>query len=221
VEADAGLVCQARHGLRAAKFLSDDILLPLRQSDASGRITFLGILSDGTKATQKVPISQNGDWPLYVGLYGGKGSLLGWTSVTNHEDGDLNGILSWSKAAAAGKLYANGFTNNATLTGSRYTRPNSGRVLNLINGFVTFTGGDLSAPFTNHVTLTEDNRFANLSTNKLTLSITPATGLFAGIGTDPATGKSIPFKGAVLRKQNRASGHFLGPTQSGRVSVDP
>jgi hypothetical protein len=189
--------------------------------DASGRITFLGILGDGTKATQKVPISQNGDWPLYVGLYGGKGSLLGWTSVTNHEDGDLNGILSWSKAAAAGKLYANGFTNNATLTGSRYTRPNSGRVLNLINGFVTFTGGDLSAPFTNHVTLTEDNRFANLSTNKLTLSITPATGLFAGTGTDPVTGKSIPFKGAVLRKQNRASGHFLGPTQSGRVSVDP
>jgi hypothetical protein len=91
----------------------------------------------------------------------------------------------------------------------------------LDNAFVTFTGGDLYAPFTNEVALAEDNKFVNLSPNNLTLKISLPNGSFSGSAADPATGRSVSFKGVVLQRQNRASGHFLGPTQSGKVSLDP
>jgi hypothetical protein len=189
--------------------------------DPGGRLTLTGVLGDGTKAAQKVPISQNGNWPFYLGLYGGRGSMLGWASVSNRDDDDLNGMMSWIKPAGAGKLYPAGFTNDTPLTGSHYARPETGRVLNLGNTFVTFTGGGLSAPFTNEVALAENNRFANLSANRLTLNISVPNGSFSGSAADPATGKSLSFKGVVLQKQNRASGHFLGPAQGGRVSIGP
>jgi len=189
--------------------------------DTGGWLTFTGVLGDGTKAAQRVPISQGGDWPLYLALYGGKGSMLGWASVTNRDDGDLNAMLSWSKPAGSGKLYPGGFTNGVMLAGSRYARPDAGRVLNLSNAFVTFIGGDLSAPFTNEVALSEDNKFASLSASRLTLNIALPTGLLSGSAVEPATGRSLSFKGVVLQRRNRASGHFLGPTQSGKVSLGP
>lgn len=189
--------------------------------DARGWLTFTGVLGDGTKAAQKIPISQGGNWPLYFGLYGGNGSMLGWTSVSNRDDGDLSGTLSWIKPAGSSKLYPGGFTNGVTLAGSQYAPPGAGRVLDLDNAFVTFTGGDLYAPFTNEVVLAEDNKFVNRSTNKLTLKISLPNGSFSGSAADPATGRSVSFKGVVLQRQNRASGHFLGPTQSGKVSLGP
>jgi hypothetical protein len=189
--------------------------------DTSGWLTFTGVLSDGTKAAQKVPISQGGDWPLYFSLYGGNGSMLGWTSVSNRDDGDLGGTLSWIKPASSSKLYPGGFTNGVTLAGSQYTPVGAGRVLDLDNAFVTFTGGDLYAPFTNEVALAEDNKFVNLSPNNMTLRISLPNGSFSGSAAVPATDRSVSFKGVVLQRQNRASGHFLGPTQSGKVSLGP
>ena len=39
--------------------------------------------------------------------------------------------------------------------------------------------------------------------------------------TDPATGKALPFSGAVFQKQNAAYGFLLGTNQSSRVSLTP
>jgi hypothetical protein len=133
----------------------------------------------------------------------------------------LEGALSWIKPAGVGKLYPDGFTNQTMLIGSSYSRPDSGRVLNFTNALVTFTGENLSAPFTNEVTLSSDNKFANLSSNKLALSVALPNGSVSGSALDPTTGKSFSFKGVVLQKQNRASGHFQGASQSGRISIDP
>jgi hypothetical protein len=188
---------------------------------AAGRLTFAGVLGDGSKAAQKISISPTGDWPFYVSLYGGKGSIIGWASVMNRDDTDLAGSLNWIKPALPGGLYPEGFTNRSGIVGSRYVRPDAGRVLNISNARFSFTGGNLSAPFTNEVTLTEGNRLTDRNDNKLRFDFAPAAGAFSGKETNPATGKAIPFKGVVLQKQNRASGHFLGPTRSGRVSLDP
>ena len=57
----------------------------------------------------------------------------------------------------------------------------------------------------------------NLGTNKLTLSINLASGLFNGSVTTPDGSRSFPFKGAVYQKQNQGWGFFLGTNQSGRV----
>ena len=37
--------------------------------DAGGNAKLVGVLGDGSKVTQQVPISGNGHWPLYLPLY--------------------------------------------------------------------------------------------------------------------------------------------------------
>ena len=49
-----------------------------------GTITLAGSLADGTAISQSSVVSQDGYWPLYVNLYGGKGSLWGWNYFTNN-----------------------------------------------------------------------------------------------------------------------------------------
>src|SRR5262249_10833422 len=44
--------------------------------NTGGRVTFTGVLADGSAIAQSVPVSKNGAWPLYVSLYGGRGSAL-------------------------------------------------------------------------------------------------------------------------------------------------
>jgi hypothetical protein len=84
----------------------------------NGRVHLTGRLSDGTAISQSAGISTNGGWPLYVSLYGGKGSLLGWISFTNQPASRFNGTATWTKTAARGSWYANGFTNLVTALGS-------------------------------------------------------------------------------------------------------
>jgi hypothetical protein len=61
----------------------------------------------------------------------------------------------------------------------------------------------------------------NLDTNKLTVTITSASGLFSGSIGVPGSGKTVAFTGVVLQKQNIGSGFFLGTNQSGRVLLSP
>ena len=44
--------------------------------DKANVVTFGGTLAEGTKVVQKVAVSRNGHWPLYVSLHSGQGSLL-------------------------------------------------------------------------------------------------------------------------------------------------
>ena len=78
------------------------------------------------------------------------------------------------------------------------------------------TGG-----ITNAVLLEPNNKVLNMSTNRLSLSFTVATGAFKGSVVDPATQKPISFGGVVLQKQNVGYGFFLGANQSGQVRLGP
>jgi hypothetical protein len=51
--------------------------------DDLGNATFEGILPDGTKVSQASMVSREGYWPLYVPLYGGRGSLWAWCQFAN------------------------------------------------------------------------------------------------------------------------------------------
>lgn len=185
-----------------------------------GGISFAGALADGTKVSQKANLLENGQWPFYIGLYSGKGSIFGWLTFSNQADSDITGPVDWFKlSGASGKFYSGGFTNVSDATGSLFT--NAAPVLNLTDGQVVFSNGNV-ATFTNEVTLSAANKITNDSTNNaLTMSITTSSGLFKCIVVNPSTGKRFAADGVLLQKQNFGSGFFLGTNQTGSVVFGP
>jgi hypothetical protein len=187
--------------------------------NAAGTVSWKGMLADNTSvAPSAVGISKSGHWPLYVALYGKLGSISGW--VTNFSnDGALAGEVNWFRVGAYGKLYPRGFTNAPLLvTGSAFT-PGTSKipVLEPTNLFLTFSGGGLAAPLTNHLTLYDTGKFATNGGDapKLSLSVTPGTGLISGSFLDPQTRQTSAIKGVVLQRQGAAAGFFLGTNATG------
>jgi len=189
--------------------------------DGYGRVSFAGMLADGTKVSQKIELSKNGQWPFHRGLYGGPGAIHGWLTLTNRSTNDIRGTLGWIKPALPkAKLYPGGFTSEATALGSQYSRPltATNRVLNLTQTQIVFSGGNVPMAFTNAITLSERNKIGNLSSNKLSLSLSTWSGLFRGSVANPATGKSASFKGAVLQNRNGGAGFLSGTNRSARLT---
>ena len=184
--------------------------------DAGGNVRFAGSLADGTKVSQSAPISKSGLWPLYVPLYSGQGLLISWQAFTNQSGSDLGGVLDWIKLPnLKSHFYAGGFTNECEAMGSGYLAVKTGNILNFTSGRISFDGGNLPSDFTNTVTIV-NNKVSNSSTNKLSLSFSTSTGIFHGKVTDPLTGKSSPFGGAVLQKMDAGYGYSLGVNKTSR-----
>jgi hypothetical protein len=194
--------------------------------DSNGVATLKGFLADKTSAAQKAPLSRNGEWPLYVPLYAGKGSLLSWVAFTDRPTDDFHGLLNWNKPMmpASTKYYRAGFTTNENeVVGARYTAPvgTTNKVLQMSGGQLTFTGGNLSQDHAAAVTLGLGSKVTNGSPHKLTMTFTPSSGLFRGSFTPTNAGsKAVSFAGAVLQKGTNAAGHYLGTNQSGRVLLE-
>jgi RHS repeat-associated protein len=189
--------------------------------DKGGVAVLSGWLAEGTAMSQSVPVSQEGDWPLYVSLYSGKGLLMAWLRFTLPA-GLTNTAANWIKPAnSASTYYRGGFTNEFAATGSAYMYVNTNRVLALTNGVMVFSGGNLAAPVTNELLLTATNRFFNLSTNPMGVTVNVTNGYLSGWFKVPGAGKTNQFKGVLLQEQNRGDGYFLGTNQSGRVLLGP
>jgi len=108
------------------------------------------------------------------------------------------------------------------VTGSVYTKPGPGtNIMNLTDGTLVLSGGNLSQDITNLVSLLANNKITNSSPNKLALTFMPATGVFKGTVVNPATLKPVPFNGVVLQKQNVACGFSLGTNQTARALLEP
>jgi hypothetical protein len=185
---------------------------------ASGNVTFSGILGDGTAVTSTSIVSSEGQWPFYVSLYGGKGSILGWLTFTN--EGVISGQTGWFKLPqATAKLYPGGFTNSAGAMGSVYQYTNGLPVLGFSEGQLSLTNGNLAQSITNQIGLGPDMQASDQSADKLTFKT--SSGLFKGSVTNPETGKLITVNGIVLQNQNFGAGYFLGTTESGSVLLSP
>jgi hypothetical protein len=188
--------------------------------DGNGKARFAGSLADGTKIVQSVPISKNGMWPLYVALYGGNGSVLSWITVTNRSNDDLNGALSWIKLPnPVAKFYPAGFTNEYDAVGSIFVAPVGSNVVNSATAQVTFEGGNLPSDFTNLINLDLASKITNTSSNQLTMAISVKNGIFKGKVTDPTSGGSFSFGGAVLEKQHAGFGYLLGTSLTSKVEL--
>ncbi len=189
--------------------------------DGLGAVRLTGFLAEGTSISQRTSISKTGRWPLFVNLYGGTGSLIGWMNFTTNLPGsDVSGTPVWTKPANSFALYyPAGFVDSLETTGSRYVAPkgSTNNVLSITNGIIDFTGGNLGAPFADTFTLAWNGKVTNPSGDKLILTITPSTGLFQGSVAVPGTNTVLKFKGVVVQDQTWGYGYFLNGRQSGQV----
>jgi hypothetical protein len=177
--------------------------------DALGNVTFSGVLGDGTPVNSTSVVSRDGQWPFYISLYGGKGSILGWLSFNN--GGAISGQTLWIKPPeAAAKLYPGGFTNSGEVIGSVYHYTNGLPVLGFTEGQVVLSNGDVSQSITNQIVLGSGNQAANLT-------LQTSSGLFKGRVMNPETGALIVIKGIILQNQGIGAGLFLGTNESGSV----
>jgi hypothetical protein len=193
----------------------------------TGTITLTGSLADGTPITQSSAVSKNGLWPLYLNLYGGKGSLWGWNQFINHVVGSVPSV-SWINATNSNKaaVYRSGFTNQqATLAGSYYL-PTVKPLLDLTTGEVVLETANPPLTLMDQITLTTKSAIV-ASTNAgdipgLTLKITPTTGVVSGSYKNPANPKQIiKINGVLLQGATNAAGYFLGTNQSGSFILSP
>lgn len=186
-----------------------------------GIATLVGSLADGTKISQKVPLSKNGNWPLYIAPLKTNAAVISWINFdTNNPPAGFSGLYNWFKYRHNAKYYGDGFTNEATIVGSRFFKPDTtNQMLFLTNAIVGFTNGNLVTDFTNHVGIAPNGKVVNQGSNKLSLSISSGNGLMSGTVTPPAGGKAISFKGVILQNQTNAAGYFLGTNASGRVQL--
>lgn len=181
---------------------------------ASGAIKLTGSLADGTKLSQSVTASANGDWPVYVSLYGGQGQILGWLNFNTSGQKTISGDVNWLKAAVpSSKFYPNGFNFTVDAVGSFYNLTSLG----FASGVIILTDGNLSAPLTNIVTV---SGLSAKNASKATLKLS-ASGTFKGSVPNPPNKKGISFTGVYLPIQGFGSGYFLGTSQSGRVFFGP
>ena len=96
-------------------------------------------------------------------------------------------------------------------------------MLNLTDAVVVLSGGQRPDSYTNHVTISSNNRvtLSPSSPDRLTVTFKPPTGLFTGTFQAAGSPRIVSFKGAVLQNSTNASGYFLGTNQSGRVLIGP
>lgn len=196
------------------------------QIGPGGQASLSGLLADGTAVSQAVPISRNGEWPVYISLYGGKGALLGWVKCGNPADPMLFGQLLWTRPPQPlATRYASGFSEQISSFGTAYAQPPAGTpLLTPGPGEIAFAGGGLTTPFTNQVSFTADNRVINHSPNALSITLYPGSGRFTGTVTPPGAAFSLTLKGVLLQDPPGAQpkagfGYFLGTTESGSVDL--
>lgn len=189
--------------------------------DAGGASKFNGKLADGASISIKARLSTSGEWPLYLSLYSGKGSLIGWMTTTN-DPAVPWGTIHWFKPPSLKGLHTGGFTNQTIALGSFHAPPvtKTNRVLNLTNGVVTFSDGNLIAPLDFTFTVSNDNKVTSTNAG-LAMSFSTANGLFKGAFVDPATQRKHTFNGVLRQNANEGSGCFAGTNESGWVNLQP
>ncbi|HKP36126.1 MAG TPA: S8 family serine peptidase [Pyrinomonadaceae bacterium] len=188
--------------------------------EAAGRVSVDGRMGDNTRIQQLIPISKNGDWPLYAPLYAANGgSVLSWLKFLS-PPGLTNQLTSWiRRAMPTASYYRSGFSNELSAIGSPYSVPAGTRVINCTNALLIFNGADFATPITNNIVLNANNTVQNLGPQNVSMSIVVTNGTFSGSLMRPA--RTNTFRGVFLQEQNIGLGYFLGSNYIGEVRFEP
>ncbi len=199
----------------------------------TGKVTFSGVLGDGTPFTVASSITPAGRIPLQKRLYGNKGSLSGILQIRDMPGvSDLDGKLRWVKPAnPKAKLHKDGFDTEVTSLGSIFNpaqRPPfdglTGAGPWLIN--VELSGGDfIKAPIGLETQLSVKGKTATLREKappqgqKAYLLIrgkaSLATGAVSFTYEDKFLKKKVTCRGLIFQKQNTLTGFISGKAATG------
>ncbi len=189
----------------------------------SGAVTFAGVLGDGTRVSSGGRLLKGGRYPLYLPLYGGKGSFSAWANfVRPSEHVDAPFPLWFKKPGATGNLYKNGFTLSGAdlvMDGTNHVIPPKGTpYVNYTNAVVYIVGGNLPETLTDNINISTNNLITvPASTNHLAVALNVISGTFTGSFIHPVTKVSTLIKGAM--PNDVGFGYFLGTNQSGAVII--
>jgi hypothetical protein len=195
--------------------------------DAKGGVKLTGNLADGTALSLSSALHADGEWPVFAPLYGGRGLLIGW-AVFDSDDvlhpRAMVGNLMWIKPPATtttDKYHREGFSTPRTIYATRYQAPKTGvSAFGWTQGELRFEFGNLTDVL-NAALSYRTNKYVVDGLPRTTLTITSASGLLSGSFINPATGKTTPFKGAILQFPEGAvgAGWFLGINEAGAVNI--
>jgi formylglycine-generating enzyme required for sulfatase activity len=141
---------------------------------------------------------------------------------------DFSGTLEWIKPQQNLGAYPAAIDTNLNVIGSLY-KPGKSLLPGFTTGLLELTDtGALSVsgttPLNQPVTLTPANTLSLTVpiSDKLTVTITPSTGVFKGTFLYPVKPpKLIDFSGILFQDQTLGGGFFIGPNGSGTVTLTP
>jgi len=161
-----------------------------------GGVVKAGMLADGTSFSHFGYMSSQGVSPLYISYNNGAAVAMGWINI----NGNVSGSLYWNK----------GFAALLSISGVPYTPPTgNATAFSSTNLVLTVSGGDLSNPISDNLTLSPPATFTfALLANHFVASMNVNNGVIWGTFYDPAGARRETFLGAVLQNQNAAYGFF-------------
>jgi hypothetical protein len=183
-----------------------------------GIVQLTGYLADDTEVSSSGALSVENNYPVYLPLYNdsASGLLIGWLNFISSDKDSLtsDSKLNWLCSAGVSTLYPSGFTNTAAPYASTYAS-NSAAILPFSSGTVVLSGGNLTTPITNTVTIA-DNKITTdpAATNGLSLKIIAGTGEIQGWFVLPDN-QTNSIESVILQSVPAASGYFSSHNQCG------
>ena len=189
----------------------------------AGATSLVGKLPDGTAISFSSFLGPDGQQPLYQVLYGGKGSVLGWTVEGSDVQHTFSGTdaFSWLKKpqpeASKDRLYKlSGIDTSLTAVGGLYNPPVPGNMVMLLSGAVSpnaqLNFGTSPSLFTQdlNVIAPATTSFVGLTvSNSTTCRITASSGVFTGTFKLP-DGRTATYQGLIVPDPDRPLGYGLG-----------
>jgi hypothetical protein len=188
----------------------------------AGSASISGKLPDGTAITWSGYLGANGALPVFVRLYGNKGSLSGTPIIDGNTRAVAATAMKWVRPlAVSDKQFPSGFDLDLTVSGAAYVYTSSVRVMGLgatlPNARATLLADAMATPTTVDFSVDVANK-ATVPTNpdQLKLTLTASTGLWTG--TFKASGSSTLANCYLLISGNTAYGFYIAPAVSPSVA---
>jgi len=191
-----------------------------------GAVRLSLFLSDGPSSVASGALSANGQMPLYLSLYGGKGSLLSWLSFTNSAIRLSTNAAYWFRNTGVKDAYPT-LTNLSIWMGVYPAAHLGTNALNAASVSVQLSGADLKHFVTEHIPLNQNGIGGSFPNLVVTISDSAGVftglnaGIFTGLFKDPTSGDMVRFNGAVLHQLPMGYGFFSGGHLPGAVIIGP
>ncbi|MGD0814221.1 MAG: hypothetical protein ABSA83_11500 [Verrucomicrobiota bacterium] len=185
---------------------------------SAGMVTVSGSLADGTAFSESVPATETSYIPVYANLYGGRGLLLGWITLSSTNTSGMS--LAWIHPPRATGLYQGGFTNVLSanqLAVSPWTHSATSIQLLTNLSVVDWVYETNSSNFTDYPVNTTAS--GKITGTTLSGSINQRTGTFrvtVGSGSSKIIGT-----GVVLLNSTNGGGYYLTETNSQAIELTP